>query len=201
MAYEAVIFDLGGVVVECETDQLLYWISSLSHRPLDEVQEIVYDPALLGAFELGRISPEAFYDGLLQRLPFPWTYSQFVRAWNSILKEHAPVTTLMQQLHSRYRLMALSNTNVLHLEYMTSTISSLSVFEKIVASCEVGLRKPDPQIYQLALEQSALRPDQAVYIDDRVEFVKAGHSVGLTTVHCEKSEQLILDLQAVGLIF
>ena len=68
-----------------------------------------------------------------------------------------------------------------------------------MASCEVGLRKPDPRIYLLALERAGVRPEQAVYVDDRPELVDAGRSVGLTAIRFENSRQLEQDLQAIGL--
>ncbi len=201
MSYTWVIFDLGGVVVDCEADELLHWMSRLLNRSWDEVQAIVYQPQLLGAFERGRISPQAYYRQLHQQLELPWTYEQFVQAWNSILRENRPVSQLVRQLHSRYRLMALSNTNVLHLEHMTATMPVFSLFEGWVASCEVGVCKPDPRIYHLALQRSGVEPEQAVYIDDRPEFVKAGCEMGLTTIRCEQPHTLEMALRNAGLVF
>ena len=93
----------------------------------------------------------------------------------------------------------ISNTNELHLHHVRSTIPSLSIIEEWVASCDVGLRKPDPEFYFFALRRAGVLPRQAIYIDDRPEMVDAGRSIGLKGVRFENSRQLDQDLQSIGL--
>ena len=199
MLYELVISDLGGVVVEFNADRLVHQVAGLLGRPFDEVQAVIYHKELLLPFELGQIRPHAYYEGLKARLKLPWSYEQFVRAWNDIFTENHDVTWIMQRLHKRHKLTALSNTNELHIQHIKATMPALSYFDDWVASCDVGLRKPDPQIYFLALQRVGVRPDKAVYIDDRPELVDAGRSVGLKAVRFENSKQLEEDLQSIGL--
>ena len=199
MQYELVIFDLGGVVVEVESDRLVHQVAQLVGRSFEEVQKAVYHDELLLPFELGRINAKVYYEGLKKQLKLRWTYEQFVRAWNGIFTENVEVTSIMQRLRKRHRLAALSNTNELHLEYIKAAIPSLSVIQEWIASCDVGLRKPDPKIYLLALERTGVRPGQAVYVDDRPELVDAGRSIGLVGIRFENGRQLEQDLQAVGL--
>ena len=199
MQYQLVLCDLGGVVVDVESDRMVHQISQLLGRSFEDVQQAVYHKDLLLPFELGRISAKAYYDGLKKSLKLPWTYEQFARAWNDIFRENIETTAILQRLRKRHRLFALTNTNELHLSYIRSNVPSLSVIEQWVASCEVGLRKPDPNIYLLALQRAGVRAEQAVYVDDRPELVDAGRSVGLTAVRFENSRQLEQDLQAIGL--
>ena len=200
-SYQLVIFDLGGVAVEFEADRLVHQVSQLLGRSFDEVQQAVYHPELLLPFELGRISPQTYYEGLKGKLRLPWTYPQFVRAWNDIFTENVDVTRIMRQLSRRHRLIALTNTNALHLQYLRTTVPSLSVFEDWVASCDVGLRKPDPQMYRLALDRARVEARHAVYVDDRPEMAEAGRRVGLQAIRFEHSRQLEQDLRAAGLDF
>jgi len=199
MMYQLVLFDLGGVVVEMESDRLVHQAAQVIGRPFEEVQQAIYHEELLLPFELGRITATAYYEGLKKRLALRWTYEQFVRNWNGVFTENTDVTALLQQLHKRHRLMALTNTNTLHLDYIKASFPSLTVLEDWVASCDVGLRKPDPQFYRLALERAKVRPSEAVYVDDRPEMVEAGRAVGLTAVRFENGRQLAQDLQAIGL--
>lgn len=199
MSYSLVITDLGGVVVHVDSDRLVHQVSQLIGRPFEDVQQAVYHEELLLPFELGRIKPHAYYEGLKGRLKLPWTYEQFVRGWNGIFTENQEVTWILRRLHDRHRLIVLSNTNELHINHLKASMPSLSIFHDWIASCEVGLRKPDPQIYRLALERSGARPAAAVYIDDRPELVEAGRSLGLTGIRFETSRQLEDDLRAIGL--
>lgn len=199
MLYALVIVDLGGVMVEVESDRLVHQVAQALGRAFDEVQAAIYHQELLVPFELGKIGARGYYEGLKQRLKLTWTYEQFVRAWNGIFLENVDVTQLMHRLRKRHKLVALTNTNELHLQYIRSTIPSLAIIEDWIASCDVGLRKPDPQIYRLALERARMRPHEAIYIDDRPELVEAGRSVGLTAIRFENSRQLEQDLQSIGL--
>jgi putative hydrolase of the HAD superfamily len=199
MEYPLVMFDMGGVTVDVESDRLVEQVAQLLGRPFDDVQQAVYHRDLLLPFELGKISARAYYEGLVKALPISWPYERFVVAWNDIFRENADVTRIMHRLKERHTLIALTNTNELHLEYLRSSVPSLRVVQDWVASCNVGLRKPDPQIYFLALERAGILPRQAVYVDDRPEMVEAGRSIGLTAVRFENSRQLEEDLQSIGL--
>ena len=198
MTFPVILSDLGGVVVEFNADQLVHQMAQLLGRSFDDVQAAVYGKDLLLPFELGQIGPKAYYEGLKKKLKLPWTYEQFVRAWNNIFIENQDVIQIMVRLRKRHRLFALSNTNALHIEYIKRSFPALGFFEGWVASCDVGFRKPDPHIYALALERAGVKPSQAVYIDDRPELVEAGKSVGLTAIRFESSGQLAEDLRDAG---
>jgi putative hydrolase of the HAD superfamily len=199
MQYRLVLFDLGGVAVEVESDRLVHQVAQLLGRSFEEVQRAVYHEELLLPFELGRISARAYYEGLKKTLKLSWSYERFVKAWNDIFRENEDVTRIIQRLRPRHTLFALTNTNELHLRHIKASIPALSALHGWVASCDVGLRKPDPKIYFLALERAGARPSETVYIDDRPELVEAGRGVGLVAVRFENSRQLEQDLQAIGL--
>ena len=199
MHYELVVSDVGGVVIEYNADQFVHQVSVLLHRPFETVQEAIYHKELLLPLELGRISPTAYFTGLKKKLKLPWTYEQFVGGWNSIFMENRDVAWILQRLHKWHKLTALTNTNQLHIEHLRRTVPALEVFDDWVVSCEVGLRKPDPDIYRLALERAGVRAERAVFIDDRPEMVDAARGVGLKGVRFENSRQLEQDLQSIGL--
>ena len=200
MHRELVIFDLGGVVVDVESDRLVHQVAQLLGRSFEDVQAVIYHQELLLPFELGKIRAPVYYEGLKARLGLPWTYEQFVGAWNGIFTENLDVTHMMARLRHRHKLIALSNTNELHLRHIRTSFASLHIFDDWIASCDVGLRKPDPMIYRLALERMGVKPQAAVYIDDRPELVEAGREVGLTAIRFEHGRQLEQDLQALGLV-
>lgn len=193
------LFDLGGVVVEMESDRLMLQVSQLVGKSLDEVQAAVYDKELMVPFETGDLTPKAYYEGLTQRLGLSWTYERFVGVWTGIFQENRDVTQILGRLRKWHKLTALSNTNTLHVEWMKRSIPSLEAFHDWVASCDVGVRKPDPRIYQLALDRAGVRAQRAVYVDDRPELVEAGKMLGLKAIRFESSRQLEQDLQALGL--
>ena len=199
MDHPLVMFDMGGVVVDVESDRMVHQLAQLTGTTYEAAHAAVYDKTLLYPFEIGKISGRDYYEGLKKRLKLPWPYERFVTAWNDVFRENVDVTRILQRLSNRHRLIALTNTNELHLAYLRSNIPALSVIQDWVASCEVGACKPDPAIYFEALKRSGMLPRQAVYVDDRPEMVEGGRSLGITAVRFENSRQLEQDLQSIGL--
>ena len=200
MHYEVVFFDLGGVVVDVESDRLMLQVSQLVGKSLDEVQAVVYNKELMVPFETGHLSPKQFYEGLKARLGLSWSYEVFEKTWSAIFTEKKDVTYIMERLRKYHRLVTLSNTNVLHVDWLKKNIPALTLlFHDWVVSCDAGFRKPDPRIYEAALKQAGILPHQAVYVDDRFELVEAGRSLGMKGIHFQDSRQLEHELQAMGL--
>lgn len=63
-------------------------------------------------------------------------------------------------------------------------------FDAVVISCEVGLAKPDPRVFQLCLERLGLSAGEALFVDDRVDNVEGAARVGLATLHFEGPDAL-----------
>src|SRR5262245_5949901 len=122
MLHQFVLCDLGGVVVDVESDRLVHQVAQLTGKSFEEVQAAVYHEQLLLPFELGRISAKEYYDGLQKSLKLRWSYEQFARAWTEIFRENIETTAILQRLKKRHRLFALTNTNTLHLEYIKQTV-------------------------------------------------------------------------------
>ena len=114
------------------------------------------------------------------------------------MTENRDVVAILRRLHQRYRLIALSNTNELHITHIRTSIPSLAIFDDWVVSCDVGFRKPDPEIYSIALQRGGVRAQSTIYVDDRPELVDAGRAVGLAAIRFENSQQLEDELRAIG---
>jgi putative hydrolase of the HAD superfamily len=70
-------------------------------------------------------------------------------------------------------------------------------FDVVILSAEVGLVKPDPAIYQLALDQLGVAAEAAVFLDDFRENVDGARQVGLQAIQFRTTEQAISDLEAL----
>ena len=103
MAYKLLIFDLGGVALKIEHAPLMDRVCEVATRPLEEIQRAIYHEETLLDFELGKITPRAYYTHLKERLNLPWRFEEFVSAWNSIMQEDPDVVRLLRRLSRRYR--------------------------------------------------------------------------------------------------
>lgn len=74
-----------------------------------------------------------------------------------------------------------------------------NIFELFVSSCFVGLQKPDPRIYAMALNITQRQPRECCFIDDRVENLVPARQLGMHTIHMEDADQLKADLRNLGI--
>lgn len=73
----------------------------------------------------------------------------------------------------------------------------LELFDVIIESSKVGVRKPDPRFYEMACEQLGITPDEAVFLDDLGINLKPARAMGMTTIKVEDHEEAITELEAV----
>ncbi len=73
-------------------------------------------------------------------------------------------------------------------------------FELVIDSHEIGIRKPDPAIYELLLDQLDLRPAQVVFVDDTVPNVAAATEVGIYAIHFTSAAALEVELVRLGVV-
>ena len=196
--FRLVIFDLGGVLVDVEPLRALAPVTQATGKSAEDIGDIFHDPALLEPFELGQIGPQDYFDEVTRRLGVTWTFERFVGVWNSMLREHPRHAAILAHLRPQYQLLILTNTNVLHDE----TIRSWPAFHHAhhwIASYQVGFRKPQPQIYELALRQAGVAPTEALYVDDIESHVTAARRLGVTAIQMTNGMDLERVLREAGI--
>ena len=70
-------------------------------------------------------------------------------------------------------------------------------FDHIVISAEVGLLKPDPEIYLLSLQGLNVKPGEAIFIDDFKENIEGARAVGMQAIHFQNSAEVIVELKEI----
>ena len=64
------------------------------------------------------------------------------------------------------------------------------MFDATVFSCDEGTAKPERRIYEIALERLGVKPREAVFIDDRVDFIEGAQKLGMYTIRFENPQQV-----------
>ncbi|MGI9322264.1 MAG: HAD-IA family hydrolase, partial [Pseudomonadales bacterium] len=77
--------------------------------------------------------------------------------------------------------------------------AAMALFDLVVESSKVGIRKPDPEIYQLACRELDISPEEAVYLDDLGINLKPARALGMTTIKVLSAAQALDDLEALGI--
>ncbi len=199
---KAVIFDLGNVLVDFDHMLAAGKISLFTKRSPQEIHNLFFDSELTGAFEEGRISPHDFYLQVKELLDLRLEFEEFVPIWNEIFflsEKNIQVYKLAQALKNRYKLALLTNINILHLEYIRQKLPVFRPFSHIIASCGMGMRKPNPLLYQSALDRLGVPALAAFYTDDRMDLIEKARGLGIQSFQFQGIDKLKADLFSLGI--
>jgi putative hydrolase of the HAD superfamily len=83
------------------------------------------------------------------------------------------MSELLRTLAQHYRLVLLSNVDKYYWRVATELPPELTLFERFVLSCEMGMAKPDVRVFEYVLELADVKPDQCFFIDDKAENIDA----------------------------
>ena len=165
----------------------------------EEIPKRIGSTDLVRRFESGEVGPQDFVARLCRILGAEISFDEFCRIWSSIfLPETLIPETLVEALHRRHRLVLLSNTNAIHFAMIRENYPIVGHFDEYVLSHEVGALKPNPKIYQVAIEKALCAPAEILYIDDMPAFVEGGRAAGMEAVEFRSAEQLQLELRRRG---
>ena len=182
---DVLLFDLGGVLVEFSgvQDLALLLQGRLSES---EILEKMSHYLPMEQFGLGKLSREEFGNRFVKDWNLPLPGEDFLREFQSWSKRLYPgAVELLTLLRPRFRLAALSNSNELHWERNTNDLGVNSLFEVAISSHQVGLYKPDPQIYLIALDRLGVSPERVMYFDDVLAYVTAASALGIRAFQVE----------------
>jgi len=196
---KTLIFDLGGVIVPLDFPRAFQEISSFTPHPAEEIQRRIAATDLYVRAESGRISPADFMREMSRQLDLSADEATFRRIWCSVFPPRTLIEDQwLEQLHHRYRILMLSNTNVIHFEMIRESYPILRHFDGFVLSYEVGHIKPAPEIYREAIRRAGCRPEECFFTDDTAANVEGALREGLDAVLFVSCEQLRVELAARG---
>ncbi len=196
---ESVIFDWGGVLIDDPRPGLLRYCSEAFGIPLEEYTP-VHD-SFLDDFHKGKISEEEFWRQISDKLgkPMPTAHSHWYDAFRSAYVPKQQMFLLAASLHDKdYKTALLSNTEMPAVEFFHE--QGYDMFDVLVFSCVEGVMKPDRRIYEITLQRLGSIPGQAVFIDDREDYIKGAQEAGLNTVFFKSIDQVKDELAGLGVV-
>ena len=182
-----IIFDLGGVILDIDTDSTFHAFTKLGFRRADDSMIDRDFLNFLFDFEKGLISEEEFPNEILKFTNKKPSKEQIYEAWNIMLLAYKQEKIdFLKKIKSEYRTFLLSNTNIIHARYYNNMLKTKhgvngldELFETVYYSHDLKLRKPDPQIFQLVLDKEKLIPSETLFVDDMEENVEAAVALGI----------------------
>jgi putative hydrolase of the HAD superfamily len=193
-----IIFDFGGVIINIDTNRLVQMLMAKGIDNIDQVHMHLVNNNIYNGLETGHVSPEQFRDAIRSHLKIPQTDKEIDDDWNAIILDiPAERVKLLENLRKNYNTFLLSNTNIIHFNHYNRYFSETfgydglaDLFEKAYFSHEMGVRKPDPEIYKRVLEDSRLIPEETLFIDDNEDNIEAARALGILGYHLQEGTEL-----------
>jgi putative hydrolase of the HAD superfamily len=188
---ELLLFDLGGVIVEFsgpkELGRHLRWPSTP-----ESILERWIRCRHTDEFERGRLTPAEWAERFIKDWDVDLARDEFLTRFTTWSRRVLPgARELLEQLRPRYRLAALSNSNELHWERNTHELRILELFDFAISSHQIGLAKPNPEIFRVAVERAGVSsPDAIMYFDDLDVNVAAANAAGMRAYQTRGVEEL-----------
>ena len=195
-----IIFDLGGVIYELDFQRFNQNLIALQGQSQpQEIYSRVAQPPVFTDYEKGTIDTPTFRERLRQELHLRATDADIDRAWNSLLVGVLPGRqAMLSSLKPHFNLALLSNINPLHLEQVKSECADIfQIFDRCFFSCELGTRKPEPEIFKLVLDRMGYLATETLFLDDSPPNVAAARLLGINAILVEEPQNLPLLLDQV----
>jgi FMN phosphatase YigB (HAD superfamily) len=200
-AADALLFDLGRVVLDIDFDKALScWAGHAGCEPAQLVGRFVHDD-MYWRHERGEIDDAEFFASLRASLGVRLSDAQFLEGWNAIFAGEMPgIAPLLKRAADRLPLYAFSNTNSAHVEHFSQAYAGvLGQFREIFLSSSIGLRKPDAAAYDHVAKAIGVPAPRIVFFDDLAENIEGARARGLTAVHVTSPDDIADALAALGI--
>lgn len=190
-----IIFDLGDVILNIDVPVASLSFAKLSCREQAEILTLFKENDLFRQFETGLLDEASFRNLIRKLVDSPdWTDEMIDTAWNSLLLD-MPVerVELLKTLRSKYRLFLLSNTSSIHITQVNKILEAATgiknldeLFDKVYLSYEMGIMKPDPEIYLQVLKEQNIKAEETLFLDDNADNIKSAAKLGIDTILVQK---------------
>ena len=194
---DVLLLDFGGVIVEIDFSRAFdAWASAAIVPPASIAARFRFDDAY-AAHERGEISAAEYFDCLRRALGIELSDEQFLAGWNAIfVGEAAGVRELIAAAAARRPLYLFSNTCEAHREHWIPRFEELlRPFTRRFLSCEIGLRKPDPEAFAHVARAIGLAPQRIAFFDDTAENVAGAARAGFAACQVRSAAELAAALR------
>jgi putative hydrolase of the HAD superfamily len=200
MPVTALFLDIGGVLLTNGWDHQARKLAARTFDlDLDEMEDrhhLTFD-----TYEVGKLTLEEYLSRVVFYQKRPFTPAQFRRFMFSQSKPFPQMIELVRKLKARHPLKIVVVSN----EGRELTVHRIRKFKLdrfvdfFISSCFVHFRKPDEDIYRMALDIAQVPAGQVVYIEDRPMFVQVAEALGIRGIHHTDYKSTCAKLASVGL--
>lgn len=184
---KVVFMDVGGVLLSNGWDHVRRQKAAkyfdFDYEEMNNLHNFIYN-----VFEIGSISLDEYLETVVFYCPRNFTKFDFKEFMFAQSEEQAEMLTWLKSFKKQINLpvFAINNESKELNDYRIKTFGLHEIFDGFFSSCNLGMRKPDPRIFQKALEIAQVKPEESIYFDDRPMLVNAAKKLGMNAILHEK---------------
>ncbi|WNH11689.1 HAD family hydrolase [Thalassobellus suaedae] len=193
---KTIIFDFGNVFINLD-------IEGATNKMLEALNIEVFSEEMIAFnsfYEQGLISTNEFIDFYSENFPM-LSKEELIDLWNFMLKdfpEHRLDFLKTLKASNKYKLVLLSNTNELHINWVKENVPFYNEFKNcfnaFYLSQEIQLRKPNKDIFEFVLDENNLKADECLFIDDNQNNIDTANTIKIKTWHINPETEDISDI-------
>jgi putative hydrolase of the HAD superfamily len=200
-AIEALLFDLGNVLIDVDFGRAISEWAKAANTAEGRIAARFGPDEAYCAHERGELSEAQYFASLRRSLGIDLSDAQFLSGWNAIFGGPIPgMETLLHDLSRILPLYAFSNTNRSHRTHWEPRYRALlGPIRKVICSCDIGVRKPDPDAFIKVAQLIGAAPARIGFFDDLEENVAGARAAGLHAFRVRSAAQVRNALPALGI--
>jgi len=198
-AIHAIFWDVGGVLLTNAWDRTER-AKALEHFHLDAEEFHDRHEMVVSSFERGKITLDEYLDRTVFYRPRPFERDAFRDYMFSLSQPFPEVLQFAQALtdSGKYFMGTINNESRELNNQRIEKFGLRKIFRLFISSCYVGFRKPERDIYRLALETTQIPAEDCCFIDDRALNLECAAKLGMHTIEMKGLEQLRGELAQLG---
>ena len=189
---EALLFDLGGVVIEIDFDRVLRRWETISALSFAELKSNFHFDTAYQRHERGEIDGAEYFAYLRNLLKLDGSNDEIAAGWNSVFVAEIPtVLAAISKARKRFSCYAFTNTNPTHLAAWQADYPAIfQSFDKVFISFDLGLRKPERRAFDAIAADIGVAYANILFFDDTQENIAGANAAGLQTVYFQSPDDI-----------
>ena len=181
MTVEALVFDLGGVLIDVDFGRAFAAWAAAAGVPAATIAARFSVDEPYCAHERGEIDERVYFAHLRRALAIALPDAEVRAGWHAIIGQPLPgIDAVVRELAQRFPLYVFSNTNAAHVAHFTPRLRALFAhFRHVFTSCELGRRKPEAEAFARLAQRIGKAPERLAFFDDVEENVAGARRAGL----------------------
>ncbi|MEO6722874.1 MAG: HAD-IA family hydrolase [Ferruginibacter sp.] len=154
---------------------------NIDYAEMNTLHEFIFN-----VYEIGSINLEEYLDRVVFTHPRDFTkedFKSFMYAQSAELPGMLQWLIEWKKSGCDFRIISINNEGKELNDYRIKKFKLHQCFDAFISSCEVGMRKPDPGIFKLAMGVARVTPEQCYYFDDRIMLSEAAGQLGINAYH------------------